>query len=102
MSECENLDGRCGGTWCNCDDVRRRAKSSFAAPHSSALGTTFIAEKSDTKFELTEAEKQHLDDLLAWQERSAKSLIRLGGTGEAPNAALCDPAHGDAGKPETL
>jgi len=70
----------------------QRTEGSSSA-NGSAQSVTFIAEKSDTKFELTEAEKQHLDDLLAWQERSAKSLIRLGGTGEAPNDKLRDAAQ---------
>jgi hypothetical protein len=37
MSRCENLDGQCAQSWCNCDDVRkRRAQGSFAAPAGSA------------------------------------------------------------------
>ncbi len=33
MSRCENLDGQCAKSWCNCDDVRKRmAEGSFAAP----------------------------------------------------------------------
>ncbi len=26
MSLCENLDGQCGASWCNCDEVRKKAK----------------------------------------------------------------------------
>lgn len=29
MSKCESLDGQCGDSWCNCDEVRKRT----AAPH---------------------------------------------------------------------
>lgn len=36
MSQCENLDGQCGASWCNCDEVRKRT-GSFAAPTGSAL-----------------------------------------------------------------
>lgn len=24
MSQCENLDGQCGASWCNCDEVRKK------------------------------------------------------------------------------
>jgi hypothetical protein len=27
MSQCEGLDGQCAASWCNCDEVRRRAGS---------------------------------------------------------------------------
>lgn len=31
MSRCENLDGQCAKSWCNCDEVRaREAEGSFA------------------------------------------------------------------------
>lgn len=33
MSECENLDGQCAASWCDCDYQRRKRESSFAAPH---------------------------------------------------------------------
>jgi hypothetical protein len=39
---------------------------------------TFIASESDTKFELTEEEVNYLDNLLLWQEMSARSTIKLG------------------------
>lgn len=38
---------------------------------------TFIAEKSNTNFELTEEEKQRMHNLLVWQEMSQKSIIKL-------------------------
>lgn len=41
MSDCENLDGQCAKSWCNCDDVRRRAKSSFAASGGSLAHVNF-------------------------------------------------------------
>lgn len=27
---CENLDGQCGASWCNCDEARKRATPSKA------------------------------------------------------------------------
>ncbi|HEU4340026.1 MAG TPA: hypothetical protein VFU31_00500 [Candidatus Binatia bacterium] len=31
MSDCENIDGQCAASWCDCDYQRRKRKSSFAA-----------------------------------------------------------------------
>ena len=39
---------------------------------------TFVAEKSDTNFDLTPEEEAHLNNLLAWQELSSKSVMMLG------------------------
>ena len=42
MSRCENLDGQCAKSWCNCDEVRkRRAQGSFAAPAGSLAHVHF-------------------------------------------------------------
>lgn len=27
MNKCENLDGQCGKSWCNCDEIRKRQSS---------------------------------------------------------------------------
>jgi hypothetical protein len=64
------------------------AKPSSLERAGSARTPTFVAEKSDTKFALTPEEEAHLNNLLLWQEQSAKSVIMIGGTGEAPNNAL--------------
>lgn len=32
MSQCENIDGQCGASWCDCDYQRRKRDGSFAAP----------------------------------------------------------------------
>jgi hypothetical protein len=76
---------KCGKTWRAKAPTICQACSSFAAPHGSAQSKTFIAEKSDTKFALTPQEEAQLNNLMAWQEMSAKSTMMIGGKGEAPN-----------------
>jgi len=41
---CENIDGQCGASWCDCDYQRRKRAGSFAAPSGSASsGDDYIA-----------------------------------------------------------
>ena len=70
MSECENLDGQCAKSWCNCDEVRRRAKSSFAASAGSrSLSVIFHALESGEGVSLDErmdAAKSVLAEVMSW------------------------------------
>ena len=33
MTECENLDGHCGASWCNCDEIRKRIAAGVPVKH---------------------------------------------------------------------
>ena len=41
MSDCENIDGQCADSWCDCDYQRRKRKSSFAASGGSLAHVNF-------------------------------------------------------------
>lgn len=78
------------GNWDEPQGNAAATRKGRRAARGSARTPTFVAEKSDTKFALTPEEEAHLNNLLVWQEQSAKSVMMIGGTGEAPNVELND------------
>jgi hypothetical protein len=45
MSACENIDGQCGASWCNCDEKRKEQRSLAAPTGSVTVAYSIVDDK---------------------------------------------------------
>lgn len=94
MSACENIDGQCGASWCNCDEKRKEQRS-LAAPSGSAERPTTIAYemyanvRHQYDLRLAELEQAKTDRNKAAMLERRKYLPKIRRL-KAENAILCD------------